>query len=308
MAKNTSHSKLPCRDESQIYSWFGVRDEATFYKMKESLFPLLGSTYGPITRLDTEGSTPEKSSHVEKLSVLLKIAQVANVSHSTMSLELVREVLLDLACTLLGAKLSLDQNPEIFEHPAGISDAIGNVTMIHKPSRRVDHDEMEGLGVALSDLLQDFSRKERRDIRLDKKNESPSDLDGDIDDFRSETLLDAKRVIRNLRKDNNVLDRRNRTLWYRLDRETDRVNQLEAELLKLDPRRNKHLYRKDDLTPLDDRDCKYDDWILVNGGSSVQPAPMLSRHGEKVCILEHPRKMSESGPLKPSQLDSLSFE
>jgi hypothetical protein len=100
--------------------------------------------------------------HVERLQMLLSIAQKVTSPHSSYSLEEISELLIDLGTNLRLVDVETKSlGGEPLEHPAGIGDELGNVQMIQTKKFRYDHETLRSLGNELSYLASKYLSRQR---------------------------------------------------------------------------------------------------------------------------------------------------
>lgn len=148
---------------------------------------------------------------VEKLALLLNIAKSVDQPSFALSFEEIEEILLSFGLLLSQSQEKLGENEDVFEHPAGIADCLGNTLMVHRSMKRPDTEILEAIGTDLLELVQRSHDRHNKDCKSSQDLETILYTLDPFDDTRSEDILSAKKYIRKLRDDLNKLDRRN---WF----------------------------------------------------------------------------------------------
>jgi hypothetical protein len=168
---------------------------------------------------DRKGSDQEISENakiIARLQMLLTIAQKVENPSFAVTFEEIIELLLDFGVMCQNSHIYNSRGDDIHDDPLDRTDSLGNILMIHRRMKATDSEILETLGDEIVNLASlafaRFQVQEKYELDADKLfyQIDPSD------DTSSESLLDAKRLIAHIRKENLRLDRRNSRLYEKL--------------------------------------------------------------------------------------------
>lgn len=159
---------------------------------------------------------------LDRLKTLLKIVERVENPSFAISEEDLLGILFDLSAVIRNADGAKPLNPDIHEDPRDRSDDLGNIRMIHKPLFRPSPKFYEALADKLAMIAHQSLCQLKKELDLLADEDFVAQNLEYWDDHEATELLNARKRISLLRKDNEKLDRRNAVLFDRVEEERRR--------------------------------------------------------------------------------------